>query len=98
MKLTRKKTKPKFWEWILFDKKAFKILFHMSFGMGVLVSLLLVSLPWIFEWNLEVSVILTALGALNLFNAVRMYGKIKYVNSSVNDFVYSGKLNKRRKK
>ena len=96
MKLTRKKTKPKFWEWILHDKVAFRVLFIMSISMGVLISLALVALFWYIDYK-EVAFIFGIIAILNIRNALKYMKHIKLLDSSVNDFVYNGKIGKKKK-
>ena len=97
MKLTRKQTRPKFWEWILFDKTAFRVLFVMSISMGVVISIALVALFWYIDYK-EVALIFGILGVLNIRNAIKYMKNIKLMDSSVNEFVYSNKYTSKNKK
>ena len=91
MKLERKESKPKFWEWILFDNKAFRVIFFMSLIMGFLVSSLLIWASIYFDWRLEITLIFCVLGGLNIWTAVKTMKNINHIDMSINDFVYSSK-------
>jgi membrane protein implicated in regulation of membrane protease activity len=99
MKLTRKEVKPTFWEWILFDKVAFKVIFFMSIILGIVVSVALVALSWAFSWGTEVTIIISILAVLNIWNAVKTLKNLSKMplDMSINDFVYQGKAKRRKK-
>jgi hypothetical protein len=92
MKLTReKKNKPLFWEWVMFDPKAFKVLFGMSIITGLLISIVTFILSIVFDWYGEIKFILLIVMVSSIYNFIKNYKMLKYTDYSLNEFVYNGK-------
>lgn len=95
MKLHKDKveTKPPFWSWILFNPKAFQVLFTMSIVMGLLVSVGLITCSFVFNWSMEYKIIWCAIGGFNIYNCIKFLKGVQYMGSTtVNEMVYGDRF------
>lgn len=86
-----KEKKLPFFSWILFNPKAFSIVFIMSIGVGLLISLGMTFIAWYYSWDSEISLVISIIAAFNLYYTIKQIKNFKYSSVSINDMVYSGK-------
>ena len=92
MNLKRKEPKkPSFFTWILFNPKAFQVIFYMSIIMGMLIICALTLSAWVFHWPWELRIIFSVFAALNLYTSIKYLKYAKYTTFSINDMVYGSK-------
>jgi hypothetical protein len=97
MKLTREKNnKPLFWEYILYNPEAFRVVFIMSIVMGILISLSLVVSSFVFGWYGEIKVILCIVFAFNLYNTFKFIRNPQYINVSISEMVFNKKPKRKK--
>lgn len=97
MKLERKrKTKPLFWEWIMYDPKAFRVVFFMSAFSGLLVSTILFIIGINYRWDITVNIIIGIFLVISIINVIKLFRKRNFINTSINDFVYNGKYHRQK--
>ena len=83
--------KPGFGEWLLHDKKAFKITYLMGTFGGVLVMLLLFGLAMYFDFDGFFKVLFGIMLGFQGWNTYKIIKNHKNMNTTINDIVYKGK-------
>ena len=93
-----KEKKLPFFSWILFDPKAFKVVFMMSMIVGLCISAILTFLTWYYSWGSEISIIITGFAICNVYYTIKKIKLARYASDiSINDMVYSGKYKPKKK-
>ena len=86
-----KKKKPPFSQWLLHDKTAFKITFIIGAFGGLLVTLLLLILSLVFDYNIFFKVLFGLLLIWQGNSTYKLLKNRKHIDSSINDMAYKGK-------
>ena len=92
--ISSKKRKPKFSEWLLHDKTAFKVTFLMGAFGGVLVMVLLLGASFIFNFDIFFKLLFGALLIWQCWSGYKIVKNHKYMENSINEVVYKGKYSK----
>jgi hypothetical protein len=86
--LKKKNTKPGFLYWVTNDKTAFKILLFSGLAGGVIVTLLLLILSLVFDFDIFFKLLFGGLLIWQCWNAYKSIKDHKYIDTTVNKMVY----------
>jgi hypothetical protein len=96
--LTNAKKKPPFSQWLLHDKSAFKITYIIgSFG-GLLVTLALLVVSFIFDYYAFFKALFAILFVWQTWSTYKMIKSHKDIDMSINELAYRGKYDDKQYK
>lgn len=83
--------KPRFWSWVLHDKKAFKITYITGALGGLLVTIGLLALSLIYSFHIFFQVMFGLLTIAQIWNTYKIIKNYKYMDMTINELAYKGK-------
>jgi len=92
--LNTKKSKPRFWEYVLHDPEAFKVVYLMGTIGGLIVTILLLGISLILDFHILFNILFGIMFITQVYNTYNVFKNKKYIHSSINDLAYQGKYDK----